>query len=242
MQERLLMHLEDFPRSVLVTGCQRSGTTAIARLIRQAEGTVDFQTSLDDELDGALILAGHATCEKQGRFCFQTTYLNERHHEYAEHPNHYIVWVLRNPYSVIYSMLFNWKRFALNELFLSCGYPHMDYQDRIKFQRFGIYGIPILKRAIYAYIGKVEQVFWIMENYPRQRLAIVDYDQLIMEKERLLPALFRFADLSYRNQYARLLKASSLDKAKKLDDDARRMILEKCAALYERAMAEVTLR
>jgi hypothetical protein len=39
----------------------------------------------DNELDAALILSGRVAHEPQGRYCFQTTYLNECYSEYFEH-------------------------------------------------------------------------------------------------------------------------------------------------------------
>ena len=54
----LLKTLDDFPNAVLVTGCQRSGTTMMSRIITQSEGMVDYWTGPDDELDAALILSG----------------------------------------------------------------------------------------------------------------------------------------------------------------------------------------
>jgi ligand-binding sensor domain-containing protein len=38
----------------------------------------------DDELDAALILSGHVDHQQNGRYCFQTTYINECFREYFE--------------------------------------------------------------------------------------------------------------------------------------------------------------
>ena len=38
-----------------------------------------------------------------GRFCFQTTYLNNHVFEYFEHDHYQLIWVLRNPFSVVVS-------------------------------------------------------------------------------------------------------------------------------------------
>jgi hypothetical protein len=115
--QRLLAKLDDYPDAILVAGCQRSGTTALARLLKRADGMIDHAFGHDDELDGALLLAGHATRGTEGRHCFQTTYLNDRFREYFEHRAFRLIWMLREPRSVVYSMLNNWKRGALNRLF-----------------------------------------------------------------------------------------------------------------------------
>ncbi len=124
----LLLHrIDEFPDSVLVTGCQRSGTTALARAINASPAMVDYRFGRDDELDAAQILAGRVDHVPRGRYCFQTTYLNQCYGEYLEHRSpQRIVWVLRNPYSVVYSMVYNWGRFAFNELFAACGSPLLE--------------------------------------------------------------------------------------------------------------------
>lgn len=119
---QLLAHLDEFPNSVLVMACQRSGTTALARVITTSEGMTNYWFGRDDELDAALMLSGQIRYFSTRRHCFQTTYINECYREYLEHTNgHKLIWVIRNPFSVIYSMLHNWGRFAFNELFRACG-------------------------------------------------------------------------------------------------------------------------
>ena len=46
----LLKRIDEFPDSVLVAGCQRSGTTMLARLITQNEAMVNYYLCPDDEL------------------------------------------------------------------------------------------------------------------------------------------------------------------------------------------------
>ena len=114
----LLKNLSSYPRCVLVAGCQRSGTTMLTRLIARAPGFTRLCLTADDELDAALALAGFVDLPNDLRYCLQTTYLNERFIEYRQlRPDQRLIWVVRNPYSVVYSMLHNWGRFALNELY-----------------------------------------------------------------------------------------------------------------------------
>ena len=103
----LLRRLDDFPNAILVAGCQRSGTTILSRVLTQSEGMVEYSFGKDDELDAALILSGRVEHEPAGRYCFQTTYLNNCVQEYFAHSEYKLVWALRNPFSVVYSMLHN---------------------------------------------------------------------------------------------------------------------------------------
>lgn len=241
-QEKLLTRLDEFPDSVLVTGCQRSGGTMLARVITKSEGMVNYWFGDDDELDAALVLSGHAPEKPRGRYCFQTTYLNERYPEYFEHPGHRIVWSLRNPHSVAYSMVYNWADFALNELFLTCGYSQMDHVDRIRFQRFGVFGIPRIRRAAYAYNGKVKQLFELRKGYPEGRLAVLEYDQLVREKTRLLPDLYNFIGLPYKDSYADPISERSLKKKDKLNPDEARLLDDVCMPVYQAALDILTVK
>lgn len=241
-QERLLGQLDAFADSILVTGCQRSGGTMLARVISGSEGMTKYSGSNDEELDAALILSGKVPHHPVGRYCFQTTYLNERYPEYFEHPNQYIIWLLRNPHSVVYSMLYNWKRFALNELFLHCGYEHMSYRDRVQFQRFGLFGVAPVRRAVYAYLGKTSQLFKLEQNYAADRLTIVDYDVLVRDKGRLLPRLYERIQLPYKPGYGAPIGNRSLAKKSRLKRNEVELIDDLCMPIYNDALALVNLK
>ena len=87
----------------------------LTRLIAGAPGFTRLALTADDELDAALALAGLIDLPVGSRYCFQTTYLNECYADYRMlGPGQRLIWVLRNPYSVVYSMLYNWGRFALD--------------------------------------------------------------------------------------------------------------------------------
>ena len=123
----LLKCLKNYPDSVLVSGCQRSGTTMLARLFTASEGMVKYYFGVDDEHDAALLLAGIEEKPQEGRYCFQTTYLNECYREYLNNDLSFkLIWVVRNPFSVVYSLLYNWDSFALDELFEACGVEVLD--------------------------------------------------------------------------------------------------------------------
>lgn len=239
---RLLGRLEDFDNPVLVAGCQRSGTTAVARLITSSAGMTEYWFGRDDELDAALILSGYVPHEARGRYCFQTTYLNESYPEYFDHVGKYkLVWIVRNPYSVIYSMLKNWGRFAFNELFDACGAGLADTQELARYRRYGKLAISRVRRACLAYNGKSSQLFEILERLGPQNVAVIEYDELTRNKTEILPQLYRFLDIEYAECYGDKIHASSLDKASKLSAKDRAVIADLCLPVYERAKALVMI-
>jgi hypothetical protein len=232
---KLLCNLDDFSNSILVAGCQRSGTTALSRLITESSGMTKFSFGKDDELDAALILSGQVKYKNQGRHCFQTTYLNNNYCEYFEHQNYKLIWVLRNPYSVVYSMLNNWKLAALNRLFKDCGVALLSQKETVRFKNFGTLSISKVRRACFSYAAKTSQTFDLKRKFDGDRLIIIDYDELVQKKEHLLPKVYFFLGLDYRPEYANKLNKKSLIKAKKLSDKQAREVDKICLETYQNA-------
>jgi hypothetical protein len=237
---RLLTRIEDYPDVLLVAGCQRSGTTALSRLVRRAEGFVDHTFGHDDELDGALLLAGYATRELEGRHCFQTTYLNDRYHEYFEHSDFRLIWMLRDPRSVVHSMLYNWKRAALTRLYDACGIRTLGRTTDTPGLRSAWFGPSRLLKACASYVGKTAQTFALRERL-QDRIAIVDYDELVARKYELLPQLCDFAGVAYTPRLAESLHDQSVRNGAHLREKDVEHVERFCSAIYERARALRTI-
>jgi hypothetical protein len=237
----LLAKLQDFKAPILVAGCQRSGTTALARLLKRADGMVDHAFGHDDELDGALLLAGHATRSVDGRYCFQTTYLNDRFREYFQHSGFRLIWMLREPRSVVYSMLNNWKRGALNRLFDACGADVLAAAGERSPFRGGWLGPSRLAKACASYVAKTAQTFELRERLA-DRIAVVDYDELVANKLTLLPRLCDFAGVAYDARLADALHDRSIGKRQRLGASEAEHVDGFCSDVYEQALAQRTLR
>lgn len=229
---RLLGELSRYENSILVAGCQRSGTTALSRLLTASEGMVSFQFGQDDELDAALILSGRVSCPSSGRFCFQTTYLNNSYAEYFEHANYRLIWVLRNPYSVIYSMLHNWKIGALNRLFRHCGHEFLDPGEKWRYENIGVWAFSRLRKACLSYNAKITQTAGLADKLGSARMMIIDYDDLIRDKSVILPRIYEFVDLKYREEFLSRLHTKSLSKADKFTGKESRIIESVCMPHY----------
>lgn len=240
-QDDLLSRLEDFPDSILIAGCQRSGTTMLAQIITQSEGMVNYWFGPDDELDAALILSGNVKHEPRGRYCFQTTYLNERYPEYFEHKNFRMVWMVRNPHSVVYSMLHNWPRFALNELFSSCATQLLDERYKRRFEMFGRWGVPRLLRACYAYNAKNSQIRQLRVHLDETRLQVVDYDDLVKNKAYILPRIYEFLGRPYKSEYEQAIKTSSLTKSSRASKHEQQAVERLCMPVYKQLHEFITL-
>lgn len=237
-QAPLLTSLGDFPNCVLVAGCQRSGTTITTRIIAKARGFQRFAFTHDDELDAALILAGRISLPEGRRYCFQTTYLNERYPDYAlMRPDQRLVWVLRNPYSVVYSMVNNWKRFALEELYDSCAPADPARPARHWLWPFGP---SAAEKASVAYAAKTAQVVHIRELIGSERLFVLEYDQMVQAPEKWLPALFLFIGEPYDPAYAHALRRDSLEKALGMPRRMRDLVDRYAVPTYNRCLSLVS--
>lgn len=236
----LLKYLDRYQEPVLVSGCQRSGTTALARLISESDGMVGHWKTHDDELDGAILLSGLVENPLQGRYCFQTTYLNECYTEYFDTNTDFrLIWVLRNPYSVIYSMHYNWGRFSFNELFQACGYSMMPEEQRVRYDKYGKLGVSRIERACYSYNGKVSQAFEIFKKLGRKKMLVIDYDDLINDKHILLPLIYKFIHLDYKEDYSNKIHNRSVGKLNKLSEKEKDVIKNISFPLYEKVKTEL---
>jgi hypothetical protein len=239
-ERSLLARLDDYADSILVAGCQRSGTTAVTRLLKQVHEIADYGFGPDDELDGALLLAGYVDPLADGRHCFQTTYLNERFGEYFEHDEFRLVWILRDPQSVVYSMLHNWKRAALNRLFDGCERPNGDANRARGRGVVEWIGPSRLDKACASYVSKTAQTFMLHERLG-ERMLIVDYDDLIFRREILVPEIFRFVDLPFDPGLLSFLHRRSARKQIRLPEWKRDHIESVCAPVYCDARALRTI-
>jgi|GEM_PF-669953 len=231
----LLKELERYPDAVLVTGCQRSGTTILARLIAQSEGMVNYRARHDDELDAALILSGYEHHTPRGRYCFQTTYLNECYREYFNSRYDFrLIWVIRNPFSVIYSMKYNWERFALNELFDACGHKLLNNYERLRYLQSGRSAISLIKRACLAYNAKELQAIELMERLGAEKMAVVDYDDMVRNTEAILPKIYAFIDAPYKREFSEKIIKESLRKSDLLPQNDRNFIEELSDPIYKK--------
>ena len=228
---KLLSQLDKFPNAILVTGCQRSGTTLITRLIAECNGIKHFWISKDDELDAALVLSGYINIFEPGRFCFQTTYLNENYKEYYDHDIKYkLVWVIRHPYSVIYSMVYNWKRFALNELFWKCAmsnHKNIEYtfSNNLKVK-------PIIKAAL-AYNAKLRQLIELYDHFHfNNSLIVIDYDELVSNSQEILGYMSTKLQLEDLQSKYISIHNNSIKKFDKLNISDKLIISEICVPLY----------
>lgn len=236
----LLLRLNEFPKSILVAGCQRSGTTMLSRVITQSDSMVKFSTGKDDELDAALILSGMSSYNEKGRHCFQTTYLNEKYSEYENAINgphgHRLLWVIRNPYSVVYSMMYNWDDFALNELFDSCG----SQSDSVKTGKAGR-KVSRLEKACFSYNAKAAQLSFLKTKLDNQKLMVVDYEKLVQNKKEILPKIYKFIDLPYKSRYADQISMGNLNKYKTLSENEQEMVKKVSMPYYQEMLSLIDM-
>ncbi len=214
--KELLENLDEFGTdNILVAGCQRSGTTAVTQVLGRAREMANYAFGDDSELDGALLLAGRVARFTGGRHCFQTTYLNDRFPEYLLHRSFRLIWLVREPRSVVYSMLHNWRRAALNRLYAACGSTTLD-RVRKGAWVFGRWRGPSrLEKACASYIAKSEQAV-LLHRQLGERMLIVDYDEVVSNPEPALREICEFIDLPFDRCLLGHLHAKSLQRGNRL--------------------------
>ena len=111
---------------------------------------------------------------------------------------------------MVRSMVYNWRRFALNELFLACGLGHATEREQALVRRFGPWIVPAARRACLAYLAKTSQITEIAARLPHDRLRVVDYNDLVRHRDQTLANLFEFIGEPYRASYGAGLHDSSV--------------------------------
>ena len=187
----------------------------LTRVIARSPAFRPLALTHDDELDAALALSGCLDLPRGTRYCFQTTYLNERYREYARLlPRQKLIWVLRNPRSVVYSMIYNWRRWALNELYEASRADAERQVPGIDTRRgFSLWGPSRAHKARVAYVGKSAQIFEIVALVPPQQLLIVEYDELVRSPAACFPRVFEFIGEPYDPACTAIVRADSVPKA-----------------------------
>jgi hypothetical protein len=210
-------------------------------VIASARGFQRFALTRDDELDAALILLGAVDVPPGRRYCFQTTYLNENYNEYGMlGPGQKLIWVLRNPYSVVYSMVYHWRRAALRRLYEGCAIQEQT-SARLRRSRWPWpLGPSELEKACLAYSAKTSQVEVIRQIVPAGHLMVIEYDSMIQAPEDSLGKVFGFIEEPFDAAYAAALHSGSVRKADRLPHRARRLIQMHCEPVYKRCLTLLT--
>ena len=225
----LLGGLPRYGNCILVVGCQRSDTTMLTRVIAGSRSFQRFRPTHHDELDAELILAVYVNVPNDRRHCFQTTFLNERYADYAAiSPYKRLIWVLRNTYSVVHSMLRNWKRFSANELYESCGASRANSR-RLNRATLSWQLVPSrIKKACLSYSAKTAQILAIQRQLLVDQLLIVNCDATVRSAPQSLKCTFAFFGEAFNQLYASSVHLSSVCKADRLLEQMRQMIDEIC--------------
>ena len=120
---------------------------------------------------------------------------------------------------------------------MACGMDHTPEHIIRRYNRFGLFSVSRLTRACMSYNAKISQIYSIIEKLGSDMVYVIDYDNLVKQKDILLPDLYDFIDLPFQNKYADAILSSSLNKADKLSARERQMIDELCMPVYEKLQA-----
>jgi hypothetical protein len=224
----LLARLDDYPDALLIAGCDWSATTAITHLFQRLPSFTDSSWSHDDELDGALLLAGERERPTTGRHCFQTTYVRERYREYFAHPHFKLVWIIREPRAAVHSLLASRTRTLPPRT--SLGLTGKSDAGQ---------GASRLEKACAAYVASVRQTLELKERLG-ERVAVVDYDELAADRNRLLPALCRFASVDFDTRLLHHLHGKSVRKGVMPSWEAA-IVESRALPAYRRARSAATV-
>jgi hypothetical protein len=217
-----LAKLDDFSDALLISGCDWSATTAVTRMFKRLPCFADSSWSHDDELDGALLLGGLRARLSDGRHCFQTSYVRESYPEYFKHDDYRLVWIVREPRAAVRSLLCDRQRTLPRRTMLGLASKSEAGQAASR-----------LEKACATYVASMRQTVELKTRL-RERMAVVDYDELAADRARILPALCRFAAVGCEARLLHHLHGKSVRKTALADWEAR-VVDELAEPSYRRA-------
>ena len=135
-------------------------------------------------------------------------------------------------------MLYNWSRFALNELFVACGAELADEATRARLTRFGTLGVRPLLRACYAYLGKLQQCRSLLDTLPDTAMTTLCYEDLVTHRDAMMRALFEFTELPLGSAAGGAISTRSLGKADRLSAREGDTVDALCGDAYEACLDE----
>ena len=134
----------------------------------------------------------------RGRHCFQTTYVRERYREYFAHHDYRLVWIVREPRAAVRSLLGDGQRSLPRRTTLGLAGKSTGGQL-----------VSRLEKACAAYVASIRQTVELKERLG-ERMVVVDFDELVADRVRLLPALCRFAAVPCDSRVLRHLHGKSV--------------------------------
>jgi hypothetical protein len=137
-------------------------------------------------------------------------------------------------------MLNNWKRGALNRLFDACGAEVLARAPQQPTLGSSLLGPSRLAKACASYVAKTAQTVILAERLA-ERIAVVDYDELVAHKHAMLPKLCAFVGVPYGAHLADALHDRSVNKRNRLGDRDAEYVDRFCLAVYARARALRTI-
>ena len=131
----------------------------------------------------------------------------------------------------------NWKRFALNELYESCGVSRANSGRQRRAKWPWPLGPSRVEKACLSYSAKTAQILAIRELLRVDQLLIIDYDATVRSAAQFLKRIFAIIGEPFDPLYASSVHLSSVCKADRMSDRMRQMIDEICLPTYRECLA-----
>ena len=173
-------------------------------------------------------MPANASRVRPGATVFKRRTCSERYREYFAHERFKLVWIVREPRAAVRSLLTSRERTLPARTVLG-----------LAGKSAGGQGTSRLEKACAAYVATIRQTLELKERLA-DRVAVVDYDELAADRNRLLPALCRFASVGCDAHVLRHLHGKSVRKGTLASWEAT-IVDELALPAYRRARSAATL-
>lgn len=182
-------HFEVLPpapyTNLLVFGCQRSGTTWISKCIGEYFPSA---FSFTEEQTFHFLLNGYILPKIQAQYLvFQTTFINTEVESYYNAPiNTKILLLLRNPYSVCHSLIYNFQLLEIVYGYRKNTMIEADFVDNTITTE--------LKMSLEIYRHSIRNALEIISSFNSSRIQVIIYDDAILDLKTTLTKIANFMD------------------------------------------------
>lgn len=116
-----------------------------------------------------------------------------------------------------------------------CAAYQLSSIEKIMFEYLSSRWISPVRQASLLYNAKTLHLLDLLENLPRGRIFVVDYDDLVLDKDKILRQIYQFLELDYSPEYSDKISSASIGKKTKLSKREKRIVESLALPSYQKA-------
>jgi hypothetical protein len=131
--------------------------------------------------------------------------------------------------------MYNWPASALEGTFHRFAISQLNGLDKKLYSLWGSRWITRARQASLLYKAKTSQMIELMDQLGKNKVFVVDYDDLVLDRDAILRQIYQFVELWYDPEYGKQIHNRSIHKKSRLSDSEKRTVESEAMPIYQRA-------